>query len=214
MAKQLSILTLPVLTTLLVAILTDSSLTLSLWDSSIWDWPGWAALEACGTLLAVVVALGIALWAATTDRRREAQQRRRLRLLLRREIQANQHQLFAHIHWATDVKRALDTDTDSPLPDRITMTVRNSVKRMLEEHLQLYSVSFDEDEMAQTDTYYHDLKRCKTFAEAIDFEKIGLYNIKVNRPADVITAELSELDALLNDAYANGESLLTLIKRK
>lgn len=126
-----------------------------------WAWPGWSAVEAIGTILAVIVALGLALYELGKGRRENERQRQSIRALLRLEIESNLRSLesFARRVIGDDSAEVSDLHTDTPQFLRryaaVPIKLHSETHDCLKEQLGLVSMALAPNEIANMQVFYH-----------------------------------------------------------
>lgn len=124
-------------------------------QTAAWQF-GWSALEAIGTILAVAVALGLALFELFRERREEEKQKKSIRMLLRLEIESNLKELKPVFKWAQEAQVNQHNNWILNYPDAPS-EIRHDIKERLEEQLELFSKATTADEIMKVNDFYRGL---------------------------------------------------------
>lgn len=155
------ILILPLLITLLTTLLAGSSTMTTSGNWVGWEWPGWPALEAIGTVFAVLAAILLAWWEGTASKRRAKRIKLTLRKLLVLEIEPMLDHLaaFSERSSATASQRDAEPSTvvaSGFLYELATNPVKeySYIRNSLREQLTLFCETVDPVEVTLFQDFY------------------------------------------------------------
>jgi hypothetical protein len=212
-------LTLPLVTAILTAGLAEPSLGSDIWQWSGWEWPGWSALEAIGTVSAVLAAILLAWREGSKERRRLSSQRKTIRLLLYQEVAANQEEIRPERLFIEEWCNKLDEAAQDADPTTKALRSRSYdwpqfpdarmpvvIMAQLHAQLDLYSLSFDADEVEQIDSYYDRLRDYWELRSPARFDALA--------PISEFMEWIAELRSAFLRLETIGDELLNLIHKE